>query len=139
MLCGEDSCEEALRRFQDRRTGRLSSQQIFGSLLERLGDERRRPAEVQENQAAFHNIWPRIQLRWGKTDGNQSTKLELMHQNLNCHTFKNGFSSVPKTGHSALCCSDSGFRGQVLLIISRCVNRVKIKTKPAVGPGGHQH
>lgn len=40
MPCWDDSCEEALRRFQDRRTGRVSSQQIFGPLLERLGDER---------------------------------------------------------------------------------------------------
>lgn len=40
MLCWDDSREEALRRFQDRRTGRVASQQTFGSLLERLGDER---------------------------------------------------------------------------------------------------
>lgn len=49
----------------------MSAQQILGPLLERLRDKRRRPAEVQENQAAFHDIWVRIKLRGSEADGNQ--------------------------------------------------------------------
>lgn len=71
MLDWDDLFEEPLRCFLDRRTGRVSAQQIFGPLLEGLRDKRRRPAEVQENQAAFHDIWMRVQLRGSKTDRNQ--------------------------------------------------------------------
>lgn len=63
VLFGDDFlCEQSLGRFQDRRAGAVPAQQILGPLLEGLGDQRRRPAEVQENQAAFHNIWMRVQL-----------------------------------------------------------------------------
>lgn len=67
MLYWDELCEEPLRCFLDR-TGHVSAQQVFGPLLERLRDKRRRLAEVQENQAAFHDIWVRIQLRRSKTD-----------------------------------------------------------------------
>lgn len=71
MLCWDDLGEELLRCFLDRRAGRVSSQQIFGPLLKRLRDERGRPAEVQEDQAAFHDIGVGIELRGSNTDRNQ--------------------------------------------------------------------
>lgn len=71
MLYWDDLCEEPPRCFLDRRTGGVSAQQVFGPLLERLRHQRRRPAEVQQNQAAFHDIWVRIQLRGSQTDTSQ--------------------------------------------------------------------
>lgn len=49
----------------------MSAQQIFGPLLKRLRDQWGRPAEVQEDQAALHDVWVGIQLRGSKTDRNQ--------------------------------------------------------------------
>ncbi len=58
-----DSGEELLGGFEDRGSRSIFVEQIFCFLSEGLGDRRRRLAEVQENQAAFNNVWVRIHLR----------------------------------------------------------------------------
>lgn len=57
----QQSREERLRGLQDPRTGSVLPQQIFGRLLEDVGDGRGLP-KMQENEATFHHIWVRKHL-----------------------------------------------------------------------------
>lgn len=59
----KDLDEESLGGFKDRGICSVFAEQIFGLLLEGLGDGRWSLAEVQENQAAFNNVWVRIHLK----------------------------------------------------------------------------